>query len=136
MDQLVALEQTITATPPLNVYRWWEPHMQLPCLWNELSGESRSSVVDACRVEDFVRVDVSLVGPPRPDHEQSMLDVEDVIDAAIVALDGSLMRGPVLGGTVSSGRRLGVRTGTEKLGAETHLAFTLPLELKLVRTYP
>jgi len=138
MDGLVTAEATIAPTGyGLGVYRWWEPHMQLPCLWNELTSGTRTERADACRVEDYLRVDVVIVPPPAPDHGHDMLAIEDVADAACSTLDVALAQPSPLSGAIQSGRRLGMQTTTERLGAETQLlAFRVPLELKLIRNYP
>lgn len=137
IDGLLAVEQTITpAGYTLEVYRWWEPHLQPPCLWNELPGGSRTERRDQCRVEDLLRIDVVMVGPPSPDHGREMLGLEDCADQAIAALDQALAQPSPLAGRVASGRRLGLSTGSERLGAETYLSFRIPLELRVVRTYP
>ena len=137
MDGLVAAEQTIAPTGySVEVYRWWEPHMQLPCLWNELAPSSRTERADACRVEDFLRLDVVMIGPPSPDHGRDMLGVEDYVDSACSVLDQALVTSAPLGGSIKTGRRLGLQTATAQLGNDAFLSFRIPLELKLVRSYP
>lgn len=137
IDGLVTVEQTIAPSGyQLEVYRWWEPHLQAPALWNELAAASRTERRDQCRVEDLLRVDVVIVGSPSPDHGREMLGLEDCADQAIRTLDMALNQTAPLAGQVASGRRLGLQTGSERLGAETYLSFRIPLELKVVRTYP
>lgn len=138
IDGLVAVEATIApSTYGLGVYRWWEPHMQLPAVWNELTGGTRTERADACRVEDYLRIDVVMVPPASPDHGQDMLAVEDYADLAAVAFDTALAQSNPLSGAVQTGRRLGMQTSNERLGDEgTLTGFRIPLELKLIRNYP
>lgn len=137
IDGLVAVEATIAPTGwGLGVYRWWEPHMAQPCVWNELTSSSRTERPDSCTVEDYLRVDVVIVPPPASDHGRDMRLVEDVADAACTALDAALRASAPFSGALAAGRRLGLSTTTERLGSEQLLAFRVPLELKLRRTYP
>lgn len=137
IDGLVAVEATIAPTGwGLAVYRWWEPHMQQPCVWNELSSSGRAERPDQCTVEDFLRVDVVIVPPPAPDHGRDMLLVEDVADAACTALDSALQAARPFSGALAAGRRLGLSTTVERHPEREQLLVPQPLELKLTRTYP
>lgn len=134
LDELVDLAENAAWSPALTVYRWWEPHMQTPCLWHEITGESRAERRDQCSVLDTVRLDVVIVGPPRPQHGEDLLDAETYCDIARPLYDLALAGRPCLGGAAERGRRIGLRTGTERLGDEAHVTFVLPLEITLLTT--
>lgn len=133
IDQLCELEATIH--PTLNVYRWWQPDMALPALWNwmtpgDVEGPRGVSGGEPCDVRGWSRIVVTIaVDPTAVMGGGDMLEVEAYFDFALPKLAA------VTYGRNPFGQRLarmaGWQTVADRLGEVSTLNLEIPLEIAL-----
>jgi len=105
MGRLFTLEQQIAAEiPALNAYRWWEPQMAFPAVFNRLAPGS-STWPDPCTHRETVQLLVTISVQPTQHAGGDMAVIEEYIDTALNILD------PALNGTGAMGTRHAVRDG-------------------------
>lgn len=131
MDELVALAATIHPAS-LDVYRWWRPDMKLPAVWHWMTpGDVEAVGVPACRVDDLVRVTVTIGVNPRTHVAGDMLEIEAYADLARDVYNAALYARNPLGQRMA--KRRGMQTVADKLGDASILCLELPLEVTLQR---
>lgn len=131
MDELEQLAATVH--PSLHVYRWWRPDMALPAIWHWMTpGEVTAQGAPACRVDDLLRITVSIgVDPTAVAGAGDMLEVEEYADLARDAYNAALYaRNPL---DQRNARRRGMQTVADTLGDASILILELPLEVELHR---
>jgi len=105
IDDLYALEQEIAdGIPELHAYRWWEPGMDHPAIFNRLAW-GNSSWPDRCTHREVLRLHVTISMRDDLDPGADMELLEEWVNIALGILD------PVLCGQGAMGVTHAVRNG-------------------------